>query len=87
MCPTRFRRCSRAPETLTPEAWEACLHNSTSPVPRTMGLLDGILDRGLGPIVSFELPRDLWDSVILPFYQPGLPDFDVESPWGMERAR
>ena len=73
-----------AVETLIPEAWEAWeayLHNSTSPVPRTTGLQDGILDHGLGPIGFLELPRDLWDSVIPPFYEDGLPNFDVESPW------
>ena len=67
---------------LHPDAWEACLHINTSPIPRFMGgVEDAILDRGLGPIGSHQLPDDLWDAVVPPFYRGGLQDFDVEREW------
>ena len=51
---------------LHPDAWEACLHINTSPIPRFMGgVEDAILDRGLGPIGTHQLPEDLWDCTIL----------------------
>ena len=67
---------------LQPESWEACLHINTSPVPRVVGgLKDAILDKGLRPIGAQQLPADLWDAVIPPFYRGGLQDFDVEREW------
>ena len=67
---------------LHPDAWEACLHINTSPIPRFMGgVEDAILDRRLGPIGSHQLPDDLWDAVVPPFYRGGLQDFDVEGEW------
>ena len=67
---------------LHPDAWEACLHINTSPIPRFMGgVEDAILDRGLGPVGSHQLPDDLWDAVVPPFYHGGLQDFDVEQEW------
>ena len=45
---------------LHPDAWETCLHINTSPIPRFMGgVEDAILDRGLGPIGSHQLPDNL----------------------------
>ena len=53
-----------------------------SPIPRFMGgVEDAILDRGLGPVGSHQLPDDLWDAVVPPFYHGGLQDFDVEREW------
>ena len=67
---------------LHPDAWEACLHINTSPIPRFMGgVEDAILDRGLGPVGSHQLPDELWDAVVPPFYHGGLQDFDVEREW------
>ena len=67
---------------LHPDAWEACLHINTSPISRFMGgVEDAILDRGLGPIGSHQLPHDLWDAVVPPLYRGGLQDFDVEREW------
>ena len=67
---------------LHPDAWEACLHINTSPIPRFMGgFEDAILDRGLGPVGTHQLPKDLWDAVVPPFYREGLRDFDVEREW------
>ena len=72
----------RALRTLHPDSWEARLHVNTSPIPRFMGgVEDAILDRGLGPIGTHQLPADLWDAVIPPFYREGLRDFDVEREW------
>ena len=72
----------RALRALHPDAWEACLHVNTSPIPRFMGgVEDAILDRGLGPIGTHQLPADLWDAVVPPFYRGGLQDFDVEREW------
>ena len=45
------------------------------------GVEDAILDRGLGPVGTHQLPADLWDAVIPPFYREGLRDFDVEREW------
>ena len=39
------------------------------------------MDRALGPIGSHQLPDDLWDAVIPPFYRGGLQDFNVEREW------
>ena len=39
------------------------------------------MDRGLGPIGTHQLPEDLWDAVVPPFYRGGLQDFDVEQEW------
>ena len=67
---------------LHPDAWEACLHINTSPIPRFMGgVEDAILDRGWGPVGSHQLPDELWDAVVPPFYHGGLQDFDVEQEW------
>ena len=67
---------------LQPELWEACLHISTSPIPRMVGgVEDAILDKGLGPIGAYQLPADLWDAPVPPFYRAGLRDFDVECGW------
>ena len=67
---------------LHPDSWEACLHVNTSPIPRFMGgVEDAILDRGLGPVGTHQLPADLWDAVVPPFYREGLRDFDVERGW------
>ena len=72
----------RALRTLQPDSWEACLHVNTSPIPRFMGgVEDAILDRGLGPVGTQQLPPDLWEAVIPPFYREGLRDFDVEREW------
>ena len=68
--------------TLHPDSWEACLHVTTPPIPRFMGgVEDAILDRGLGPVGTHQLPADLWEAVIPPFYREGLRDFDVEPEW------
>ena len=68
--------------TLHPDALEACLHVNTSPIPRFMGVVeDAILDRGLGPTGTHQLPEDLWDVVVPPFYREGLRDFDVDREW------
>ena len=65
-----------------PDSWEACLHVNTSPIPRFMGgVEDAILDRGLGPVGTHQLPADLWEAVVPPFYRGGLRDFDVEREW------
>ena len=67
---------------LHPDSWEACLHVNTSPILRFMGgVEDAILDRGLGPVGTHQLPEDLWDAVVPPFYREGLRDFDVEREW------
>ena len=72
----------RAMQGMTPETWESCLHITTSPIPRVVGDVgDEIFDRGLGPIGSFPLPQDLWDSVVLDFYNDGLQTFSVEDEW------
>ena len=43
---------------MSPVAWRSCLHVSTSPVPRALGEVDdAILDKGLGPIGDFPLPK------------------------------
>ena len=67
--------------TLTPESWESCLHTSTPPVLRAAEVRHGILNKGLGPIGDFNLPVDLWRSVVLEFYHRGLPDFHIEESW------
>ena len=66
---------------LTPEAWDACLHHSNSPVPRAIGLKEGIVDKRLGPIGSYHLPFDLWNEVIPPFLRGGVPKFDAKEGW------
>ena len=45
------------------------------------GVEEAILDRGPGPIGTHQLPEDLWDAVVPPFYRGGLQDFDVEREW------
>ena len=46
------------------------------PIPRVVGDVDDtILDKGLGPIGDFPLPRDLRDSAVPEFYRDGLRDF------------
>ena len=63
---------------LHPDSWEACLHVNTSPIPRFMGgVEDAILDRGLGLVGTHQLPADLWDAVVPPFYREGLRDFGI----------
>ena len=37
-----------------------------------MDVGDDILDRGMGPIRRFPLPRDLWDSVVPDFHKDGV---------------
>ena len=69
----------RALQGMNPETWESCLHITTSLIPRMVGDVgDDILDWGLGPINSFPLPQDLWDSVVPNFYNDGLQTFSVE---------
>ena len=67
---------------LQPGSWEACLRVNTSLVPRVVeGVEDAILDPGPGPIGAHQLPADLCNAVIPPFYRGGLRDFDVEREW------
>ena len=62
--------------------WELCLHITTSLIPRAVGDVgDEILNRGLGPIGSFPLPHNLWDSVVPDSYSDGLRTFSVEEEW------
>ena len=43
---------------LSRDTWRSCLHVSTSPIPRaTRDVDDAILDKRLGPIGDFPLPR------------------------------
>ena len=67
---------------MSPDTWRSCLHVSTPPVPRAVGVVDDtILDKGLGPIGDFPLPQDFWDSVVPEFYRDGLRDFNMQENW------